>query len=114
MNEDTEVYQRLSEIENMLGMAARSCHLVPEAPRELAVCLERLTDCAHRAKQAHLLHSGCDAVIECLGELEATGHRACHLCAEHDGRAWVMAATLDDVYGEIRDLKRQLETPAPR
>ena len=116
MDAHTEIYRRLTKIENELTQAAQASAVVRGVSGELRECLQRLGEQSQRARAAHL-HGRDDGVAAALRELEALAEQALQLsdCRDGDARR-VLRAGLEEARLDIRDLCHQLglyRLPAP-
>lgn len=107
MNVDTEVFARISEIEGMIEVARAACR-EPGVPDAVAAGVQRLVDGTQRLRSAHLLGAGEAEVARAVADLEAAARHALELAENSPPAQQAMAATLEDAYGEIRDLRRQV------
>lgn len=108
MDTHTEIYRRLSKIENELVQAAQASTVVRGVSEALRGSLQRLSEQAQQARALHL-RSREDGVAAALRELEALAEQACALsdCREGDARR-VLRAGLEEARQDIRDLCHQL------
>jgi hypothetical protein len=122
MDAHTEIYRRLSKIENELVQAAQASAVVRGVAPDLRECLQQLSEQSQQARSAHL-RSCDDGVALALRELEMLAEQACQLSDTRDGDARrVLRPGLEEARQDIRDLCHQLglhrgrgatEHPAP-
>jgi len=108
MDAETEVYHRLSEIENQVVTARQATEAVHGVPDELRDCLARLSDEACRTRSAYVVADCDDAIAHRLCDLEVLVERACALCGDREAPAGRLHAGLSEARQEIRDLRHQL------
>lgn len=108
MDPQTELRQRLSEIGTHVDLAAAAGTALGAAPA-LASALERLKELADRARQLVLSDQRESELADCLAALEAAAEQARGLCHAQPHRHDVPAATLEEAWQEIRDLRRQVD-----
>ncbi|WP_157268902.1 hypothetical protein [Azohydromonas aeria] len=108
MDAHTEIYRRLSKIENELTQAAQASTVVRGVAGELRECLQRLGEQSRQARVAHLCNRD-DGVATALRELEALTEQALQLadCRDGDARR-VLRPGLEEAHQDIRDLCHQL------
>lgn len=108
MDAHTEIYRRLSKIENELTQAAQASAVVRGVAAELRDCLQRLGEQSRQARSAHLQERD-DGVASALRELEALTEQALQLadCRDGDARR-VLRPGLEEARQDIRDLCHQL------
>jgi ribosomal protein S14 len=108
MDAHTEIYRRLSKIENELAQAMQASTVVRGVAPDLRDCLHQLSEQSHQARLAHLC-SRDDGVASALRELELLAEQACRLsdCRDGDARR-VLRPGLEEARQDIRDLCHQL------
>jgi chromosome segregation ATPase len=108
MDAHTEIYRRLSKIENELVQAVQASAVVRGVGEELRACLHQLSEQSQQARALHLRNRE-DAVAAALRELEALAEQACELsdCRAGDARR-VLRPGLEEARQDIRDLCHQL------
>jgi hypothetical protein len=108
MDASTEVYHRLSEIENQVVTARQASDGVQGVPHALHDCLARLSDVARRARSTYVVADSEDAIARQLCDLEDLVEQACAMCCQRESPAGLLHAGLSEARQEIRDLRRQL------
>ncbi len=104
----TEIYRRLSKIENELVQAAQASAVVRGVAPDLRQCLQQLSEQSQQARAAHL-RSRDEGVASALRELEMLAEQACELSDTRDGDARrVLRPGLEEARQDIRDLCHQL------
>jgi hypothetical protein len=108
MDAHTEIYCRLSKIENELTQAEQASTVVRGVPEELRQSLQRLSEQSRQARALHL--RGCDtAMATALRALEELVEQALQQadCRDGDARR-VLRPSLEEAAQDIRDLCHQL------
>jgi hypothetical protein len=119
MDAHTEIYRRLSKIENELVQAAQASAVVRGVADDLRECLKKLSEQSQQARALHLRGRDGD-LAAALRELEAQVEQALQLsdCRDGDARR-VLRPGLEEARQDIRDLCHQLglhrqDSPAER
>lgn len=109
MDDETELFQRVTQIGNELALARGTAHGA-QVPGELCACLDRLCDGSQRLRETCLLETdrgGDDALAARIVELETMAAHARELC-HGDGVERLLATGLGQAHDDLRDLRRQL------